>query len=161
MLDTNIPYLINKESIVESQYYESSNQNNNFLLTPEIESDIIESKYVKIYIPVFKNERKMRDEFCGVFETDDNNSRSVRRKNQREHTLECYHKYNRIYVNEKPITVNFMRYTHHRTNQFGIIAYIDSDHIDQGKNTLEIKKEFQGDNAQDWKIPFYFVSKTD
>lgn len=161
MLETNIPYLINKNSIIEGQYYESSNQNNNFLLTPEIESDIIESKYVKVYIPVFKKERKMRDEFCGVFEVDDNNTRVVRRKNQRQYTLECYHKYNRIYVNDEPITVDFMRYTHHRTNQFGIITYIDSDNINKGKNILNIKKEFEGDNIQEWSIPFYYASKTD
>lgn len=166
MFDTNIPYLINKKKHINSlylqaQYYESFNDNNDFLLTPEIESDIVNTKVIKVFIPIFKNERKMRDEFCGAFNADENNTQSIQRENQRKHTLECYHKYNRIYVNDKPIAVEFMRHNHPRTDQFGIVTYIESENFNKGKNTLEIKKEFEGDNAQEWSIPFYYVSRTD
>ena len=166
IFNTNIPYLISEKSYFDSTrlysaYYASENENNYFLLAPEIEADKIESSLVKVFIPIFKNEKRRRTNICGEFVENENDSKFIQRQNQRIHFLDCYKKYNYIYVNGERVFADFFKYIHPRTKQFGLIAYVELSNLKRGMNTIKIKKEFGKGNIQEWLIPFYYVPKND
>jgi hypothetical protein len=165
MNKTNIPYLIKSGMGIESDalkvnpnYYQSENSNNAFLLTPEIQSDIINTKVVKVFIPIFDNEKKLRETTCDPYVADDSKSKLEQRKEARLNSLNCYHQYNMIYLNDKKTVVDYLKYTHPRTNQFGVIAYIPLTDSVLGLNRVTIKKEYDADNIKEWSIPFYYTA---
>ena len=162
--ETNIPYLINKEAHfdttrVNSNYYETENEQNNFLLTPEIDSDRITSNLLKVFIPIFSNEKKMRANLCDDYIEDVNKSKEEQRQAKRSYYLECYHKYNIIYINGVKMPVEFLKYEHPRTKQFGILGYVTLSNPKAGMNTITVKKEYDEQHIEEWSIPFYYSSK--
>ncbi|WP_075343244.1 6TM ABC transporter family protein [Tenacibaculum agarivorans] len=151
MGQTNIPYLINSKKYfsktkVESSFYEINNDENLYLLTPEIKSDIINSNTIKVFIPLYSHERKQRIKIC------DHNLKDATEQQEDERLLYCYKEYVKIKVNEQPIDVEFLRYIHQRTDQFGVVGYIVNNNLKPGKNSLTVAKG----NGNSWKIPFYF-----
>lgn len=163
MTGTNIPYLISPDSYFDvtksyPDYYESNNIHNDFLLAPEIESDKVESDVLKLFIPIYSNEKKMRQEICGSIIKNAKKSTSEEKRHKRIQYLNCYHKYNFVYINEEKIKVDYLRYNHPRTGQFGIICYIQLTNLKAGKNILKIRKEYNNENSLEWTIPFYNVS---
>ncbi|CAL2078393.1 conserved membrane protein of unknown function [Tenacibaculum sp. 190524A02b] len=151
--NTNILYLINKDIYFDNTktyatYYKSNNKNNTFLLTPEIESDIIDKNIIKVFIPIFNHERKQREEICSPFNEDS-------KIDQKEAYLKCYHAYNFVYLNDEKVSVDFLKYYHPRTNQFGIIGYVPLTKTKTGRNILEIRKYFGESTTTKWSIPFY------
>ena len=166
MLNTNIPYLIDQKGYFDSTkvysgYYKSENENNSFLLSPEIESDIIDVSVLKVFIPIFDNEKRMRTTVCAAFEEDKTNSKTIQRENRRKHNLDCYNAYNYVYLNGEEIKVDFIKYKHPKTDQFGILGYVELSKITKGKNTLEVKKDFGDDHTRAWTIPFYYIANND
>ncbi|NRD23465.1 hypothetical protein HNV10_09460 [Winogradskyella litoriviva] len=164
MNKTNIPYLIKNGLSIESDdlkinpsYYQSENTNSTFLLAPEIESDIIKSEVVRVFIPIFDNEKKMREGTCDAYVKDSNKSKVEQRKEERLNFLDCYRKYNTIYLNEEKKDIDFLKYTHPITKQFGIIGYVPLNNEKFGMQTITIKKEFNQENIRSWSIPFYYT----
>ena len=158
---TNILYLINNKRYFNStktysSFYKDENSKNKFLLSPEIQSDKIESNLLKVFIPVFNHEEKMRIKFCGKDKDDKEESLDKRREKYSDYILNCFQEYYHIYINNKKVKVDFLRYNAHaRTNQSGIVTYIDISHLEKGIITLEVKKEFEDVKIFNWKIPFY------
>ena len=162
--NTNILYLINRDSYFDStksyaSYYASEKDHNDFLLNPEIESDKVSSSVVKLFIPIFSHEKKMRQAVCDSYIKDSKISRLEQRKVERTQLLDCYHKYNRVLINGREIKVDFLRYNHPDTNQQGVICYLDLSHLKTGINNLKIKKIYGEENRSEWIIPFYYISK--
>lgn len=165
---TNIPYLIASDVFQESynnttkthaEYYKSENKEVTFLLAPEIQSDIIETHTLKLFIPIYKYEDTLRKETCGEYTENENKSRQEQRIEKTFFYLDCYKAYNHIYLNNKKITTDFLKYTHSKTGQMGIIAYIPLQDQTNGHNILEIKKIYGNDNDTQWRIPFYYAPK--
>lgn len=166
MKQTNIPYLIQKgagvtfdKTRVYSSYYKTENENLDFLLTPEITSDMIPSNTVKLFIPIFEYEKKMTKNTCDTYTKDDNKSREEQRVERWESFLNCCRKYNQVFLNDKKLDVDYAKYTHPKTGQFGVIGYINLTDAPEGKNILTVKKVYGDDNDTEWGIPFYYVHK--
>ena len=166
MNKTNIPYLITTGMSLEadatrvnSSYYESENDNNTFLLTPEIKSDIIKNEVVKIFIPIFDFEEDLRVNVCGNYIKDNNKSKVEQRKARRLFLLNCYNTYNTVYLNDIKVDLSFLKYDHPRTNQFGVVGYVSTTGIKQGMNQITVKKEYDESNITTWSIPFYYIKK--
>ena len=162
--NTNIIYLNNHETyldktITHAGFYESNNEQINFLLTPEIESDVIHFQQIKLFIPIYRNESKLQQKVCGTYEKEDNLSEIERKEASRAHLLDCYNQYNLVFVNGKRIKVDYLIYAHPRTGQHGIICYVPLDDPNEGMNTLEIKKTYHEQSSTEWSIPFYFVPR--
>ncbi|SEB98713.1 hypothetical protein SAMN04489761_2173 [Tenacibaculum sp. MAR_2009_124] len=164
---TNILYLVRNRVAANydihktyADYYKDSNRQIEFLLSPEIESDFIERNTLEVFIPIFDYESSMRDVVCGTFEEISSNSRKEKSKNRAIYLEECYKKYHKVFLNEEKIEVTFLRYNnHYRTNQFGIIAFIDISKLPVGLNALKIEK-INGEGAfLKWNIPFYYAPK--
>ncbi len=162
MFKTNIPYLINHDSYFDktrshAYFYKTENKNTKFLLNPEVDSDIIETNAVKLFIPIFSHEEKMRNSICDI---DKISLKSVNQKTKRrQQLLDCYQKYNLVFINGKEQKVDFLRYYHPVTRQFGVVCYLDLSHVPRGLNTLEIKKDFGNQILSEWVIPFYYIAK--
>jgi len=164
MSKTNIPYLINQEFYFDETmsyagYYKTENENINFLLAPEIASDMIQSNSLKLFIPVFSHEKKMREKICGNYTIDENKSKSEQRKERRIQSLNCYQKYNQVYLNGTKISPEYMKYSHPKTDQFGIVCYVNLTNAIEGKNIVEIKKDYGDDTITEWAIPFQYNIK--
>ncbi len=174
--NTNIPYLIVRNnffdnSTINDGYYKNENENISFLLTPEIESDIIENSTFKLFIPIYKHEKNMRKDIC-ITNKKDNDSTSlidkifnkkyqIERANKKgKQKINCYNKYNHIFLNGQKLTTEFWRNNHHRTDQKGIICYINLKNAAKGLNYLKIVKDYDSDDNTEWTIPFQYLPKS-
>ncbi len=143
-----------------ADYYKDSNQQLDFLLSPEIESDLIERSTLEVFIPIFDYEGAMRETVCGEYDEISNNSRKDKRKNRAVYLEECYKKYHKLYLNGEKIDVTFLRYNnHYRTGQFGIVSFIDIKKLPIGLNELKIEKINDKGVFMKWNIPFYYAPK--
>ncbi len=147
---TNILYLVNpkkyfKKKLIRPSYYKTNNEQISYLLNPEIESDKIDSQLMKVFIPLFKYENKIRRKLCNY------TSEDLKRENSNEIIDECYKKYISIQVNNEILVTDYLRVLHGRTNQFGLVTYINTNDFKVGKNIISITK---GTN-NNWEIPFF------
>jgi len=166
--NTNILHLIAKGNNIALDkteiyigYYQTENEDVDFLLTPEITSDIIQNNILKVFIPIYKHERYLRKDQCGTYIKKEGLTKSEQRLEKRNFHLNCYYKYNKIYLNGKIVQTEFNKYVHPKTNQFGVVAYIKLTNALDGKNTLKIKKDYgdNNDNNTEWEIPFQYILK--
>lgn len=144
-----------------SDYYEKDNKRNTFLLTPEIESDKIESKVLKVFIPVFNYETSIREEACGKFEKDESKTDIENREAKAKYLTSCYKQTSFVFINNKPILVEFLRYDNHpRTNQFGLLCFINIKYLKEGLHNLKVeKRNKKNEKYLKWEIPFYYSPK--
>ena len=160
----NIVFLVNKDRLFDATktyagFYESENYDSSFLLGPEIQSDIIDDSLLKIFIPIYENEKRFQRKHCGTFEKDTNLSDKKNSLKIRSQYLDCYHRYNHVLLNGTNVNPDYLKYYHPRTNQFGLICYVQKTNMVNGKNVLEVKKSFGDDTLAEWTILFYYVSK--
>lgn len=78
--ETNIFYLINHdqyfdETRVYSEFYQSNSPGQEFLLSPQIETDIIVSNVTQLFIPIYKYESKLIENVYGNHKDDPMKSR--------------------------------------------------------------------------------------
>jgi hypothetical protein len=64
-----------------------------------------------------------------------------------------------VYIDEELVSADFLKYTHPRTKQFGILAYIEFFDLKRGMHRLKVVKNFGEGDIQQWSIPFYNVTK--
>lgn len=130
-------------------YYESKSDANEFLLTPQISSDIIESSTLRLFIPIYRYERSFYKELCDEIEN------ALDRQERRVAYLKCYSEHNLVFLNDKPVETDFMKFELSATGQSGIVTYIDLDETGKGKNSLKVAKTLK--EPSEWEIPFYFM----
>jgi hypothetical protein len=157
---TNIFYLVRQEYYDTDRmylsYYQDQNPDNSFLVTPQIQSDIIEGSPVKLFIPIFDNERNYQEDTCGYFKDNDSLSKKENRENARKFYLDCYGKYNSVKLNGENINLGFLKKNHQTSEQFGIVCFIEYEKLAKGKNILEVYKTLGDVKTYTWTIPFYF-----
>lgn len=162
--DTNIFHLIfPKDHDVEFMYlsyYGDQNSDESFLLTPQIQSDIIEGNTVKLFIPIFHHERNYQKKTCGEFNDEESLSSDENRVNSRKYYLDCYGKYHSIKLNGKVVNIDFLKKDHPVSEQFGIVGFIDKEFLQKGKNTLVVTKTLGDVKKFTWTIPFYYQPNT-
>ncbi|WP_299440678.1 hypothetical protein [uncultured Aquimarina sp.] len=162
--NTNILYLAKTNHYFDSTktfagYYETENDNIDFLLNPEIKSDIIEKKIIKLFIPIFEHERILRKNICTPFENNDSASKEENNLNSKISYLDCYHVYNEIFLDNTKLTPKYRKYYHPRTNQFGILTYIKLSEIKEGEHMIKIKKNYADkEQNSEWNIPFQYIT---
>ncbi|HPN69916.1 MAG TPA: hypothetical protein PLZ32_10370 [Saprospiraceae bacterium] len=159
---TNLFYLVRKDYFFDelktyAGYYHSENENIDFLLSPEINSDIISTQVLKLFIPVFTHEGKKQDAFCGDIERKNGLLKEEELKRLRSERIDCYSKYHQISLNDQAIKTDFLRYVHPKTGQYGIVCYIKMPSGLEGKTILNVKKIFDKDIIYNWSIPFYYM----
>lgn len=161
---TKIPYLVNQEyyfdkTKIYSNYYASKMLNQDFLIAPQIDSDIIESKITLLFIPIYQYELKLIKENCEEFVIDEEWSRIDIKNKRKKWYLECYEEINQVYLNGNKISSDFIKFIQPETKQYGIITYIDLEGLEKGKNVLKVLKNIKS-NELEWEIPFQYIPKS-
>lgn len=164
IVDTNILYLFFQQpkdkDYMYSNYYFDQNPDKTFLLTPQLQSDIIEGETVKIFIPVFRHERNYQKDKCGEFIDDENLSTDENLLKGRQFYLDCYNKYHKVTLNGQLQNIDFLKKDHPVSEQFGIVGFIDKEFLQKGKNTLVVTKTLGDVKKFTWTIPFYYQPNT-
>lgn len=158
IFNSNVNYTLDKNYYFSSikahpAYYASENAEIDFLLCPEIESDIVKSDVVRLFIPVYSHEDKYRESICGPIYQSAFSSPSDRKKAK----LDCYSDVHKISLNGVELDLDFLEYTHPKTEQGGIITYIPLKGVEEGQQELIIRKEMGEEYEREWSIPFYLV----
>jgi len=158
---TNLFHLMDrskKNDHTKSQpyFYATNNTKTKFLLGPEINSDIIQQPVVRLFIPIFDNELEEFRNRCGL-EKPKNAliSDNLAIEKSRNLYLACYNQHHNVHIDDEPLQVDFMKYDHDITGQFGILCYIDLSSFDKGARTLKVTKE--SGHQKQWNIPFYLL----
>lgn len=152
--NSRIPYLIRYESTVDtirskSEFYADRDAAHEFLVTPQIDHDIIESDMTRLFIPIFSYEKKMFNNICGA----EPETRDERKK----WFFDCYHNYHLIVLDGDTLTQTFRKYNLPETGQFGIITYLDLEGKKNGGHVLQVSKNLKESVA--WEIPFQRVRR--
>lgn len=158
--DGNIFYLMDKRIVFDttksrSSFYSSEQVEDDFLLNPEIESDVVVDDVVRLFIPIYNYEKKLRKEVCEpILEP-----KSASREKKLEALLACYSEYNQVSINDgEVLELDFMGRYHAKTEQFGVITYIPLTELKSGMHKIKVRKYYgEGQDAVEWLIPFYYA----
>lgn len=159
LISTDIPYLIAPEAYhnptkAEPRYYQNQGIGETFLIAPQINNNVIESRVIEVFIPVYSSERSLYKKQCDELTSLDDPKREERRLAE----LACYEQYHKITVNGQVTTYNMIKTDHTNTNQSGIMAYVRiPNDFENGYYKIEIRKTIY-DESRLWDIPFYYVN---
>jgi hypothetical protein len=139
--------------------YENLLDKNATVYTPFIQSDIVTDDFLKIFIPTIEREMEHIDfKENSILERIKMNDQE--RENYKIAWFEALKNFNRIFINgvECSDKAEYQSYTHQQATEKGLLVYVSSDNFVEGKNVLEIKKNYTSkDGIQKIvKIPFYF-----
>ena len=132
-----------------------------YVTRPSIPSDVIEGKFLKLFIPYPKRLEEKLKKVCKevVLKKEDPVSDFQHGRLQNEAYLECFERFYQVYVNEelwaKP---SWQFYKHPNKEEDGIISYLPTDSLLQGKNVLRIEewKVEEEEEQKIYEIPFWF-----
>jgi hypothetical protein len=147
---------------LKSSKYENLLSENPTLLAPFIQSDIIEGKVIKLFIPWLHREQAFADELCGEFVKDDEMSRDERRTAATKFKVECAKKYFEIFLNNSILKdLNYYQHHHSINGEVGFLTYISTDNCRPMENTLRIKSHYKNEEGEmrETEIPFIFEGK--
>ena len=138
----------NDDSRVYSEYYSPNNDTARFLISPEIDGDVISANVTTLFIPTFRYEDRIQIKACGAINKDTNMSEGMNK-------VACYKKYHRVKLNGQNIEPSFKRIKHPLTGQKGLFAFVNLETANQGENTLSVEKLMGEGEPIRWDIPFF------
>ncbi|MEN0050007.1 MAG: hypothetical protein AAF806_23290 [Bacteroidota bacterium] len=160
------------EYLTPDNYYTFNNKAANFLpynyenlkptettiFTPIIPADVVSGSQLKLFIPTIEREKSKMDlvtfNLLDKFQT-----KRTFRDSMRTENLKYYANFNQILVNDSLYQdLDFQYYTHPNNNEQGVLTYVSTKHFKEGKNVLEIRKNYFSDKEVQKivRIPFYF-----
>lgn len=160
IFQSNVMYLLsfennNDTSRAYTNFYASNLSDSDFLLAPEIPSEIITQQTFKIFVPLLDNEKNRMYDDCNTSSKNSPEDDNFDRQKGWQANLDCYASKINIQIDTQPITVDFLKMDHPKTGQFGLIGFINLKEIPQGKHALKIVKGVSSDLKKSWEIPFY------
>ncbi len=160
LIGSNYRYLINKdiepdESRVYANYYSTNNSDFNFLLAPEIQTEIISDNTLKLFVPILEHETRIMGKACEL-EGRKLNTDNSERQNRWKKNLDCYAAGVSLELDAKPIQIGFLKTDHYSTKQFGLLGFVPLEELAAGAHQLKIVKKISSDMEKSWTIPFYY-----
>ncbi len=138
--------------------YDNLRNEGNRIFTPVIESDVVDSKVIKLFIPTIEREKEQMNlvELSML--------QRIRSKEEMRDSIDLVNlrkivAFNQIFVNDQAFqNLNFQYFTNPNRGENGILCYIPTEGFLEGKNILEIRKNFYSKDGDQKivKIPFYF-----
>ena len=159
LVNSDFRYLIRTDieldkSRVYANYYSTNNEELNFLLNPEIQNEIVADDALKLFVPILEHESRVMSEICKLegkkLKTD-----NTERQNRWKKNLDCYADAVKIELDGKPITVNFLKSDHFRTDQFGLSGFVPLKKLSSGSHQLKVVKKVSDKVEKSWTVPFY------
>ncbi|MGQ8367343.1 hypothetical protein [Glaciecola sp. 1036] len=157
IIPTNILYLIkptayNNPTKAEPRYYFDQSENETFLVSPQLQSDIISSPTLEIFVPVFSSERRLYDDRCEALSTLEDPSRLEKR----EARLVCLKEFHSVTINGTKVDFELIQSGHVYTQQYGAKLFVKlSDSMESGLYKVEVSKLIY-EEPQVSTVPFYY-----
>lgn len=160
LVNSNYRYLIINDastdaSRVYNEFYATHNEHLDYLLGPEIPSEIITEDAINLFIPVFDHETDIMGKDCELSKFDtmgkDNASRQARWKAN----LDCYSNRISVFLDDEEIQVPLLKRNHASSDQFGLQGFVDVHATNPGPHRLKIVKKVSKEIRKEWEIPFY------
>jgi len=135
-------------------------ENNLSVFSPFIERKKIDGPLMEVFIPIHGNESDMIDKVCGEWTKIDSLERKENRQLKYAFYYNCYHQYHRIYLNDSLYQTEYSVYKLPYKKIEGIITYLPTDHLKNGKNILTVEKIANEPDSVFRKaiIPFWFTN---
>lgn len=149
--------LASTEETMERRFYLDQYDDKDRIFTPVLESAIFEGDYLKLFIPVLRNERHLCSKFSGTFQSDESNSDREAAKEKRRFYHDCYMSYHEVFVNGLEYKGSIYLHEHRLGQRQGLLAFIPRDLLLKDENLLEVKKlaNPEGETYAHFKLPFY------
>lgn len=130
---------ISDKTIYSNNYLDQYEAEQN-IFVPVIESDVIEDPFIKLFIPILKNESYIQEEICGEYEKDDTLDKDEADIKKIEFNLNCCKQYINIYLNGVQFDADLMRHRNPQGDRKGVLCYIPSNIFTLGKNNIRVEK---------------------
>lgn len=128
--------------------YETS-LNGELILRPVIQSDVISSDHLRLFIPWFARETAARESICGKQEFPPDLSKEAQRDLKRRFENDCMAQYYQISIDSMPVQeISFTKHFHQNMDEKGFLTYIPLDSLTNGKHLLKIEKGYKNDEGQ-------------
>ncbi|MGB1243558.1 MAG: hypothetical protein ACPG49_13605, partial [Chitinophagales bacterium] len=117
-------------------YYDNLRPEHRYATRPSIPSDVIEGKFVKLFVPYTKRLDKKLKEMCKDSELKEEDSMSdfQHSRLQNKAYLECFEEFYPVYLNDEKLQkVGWHFYQHSNKEEEGLISYISTDSLEGGK----------------------------
>ncbi len=128
------------------------------ILRPVIQSEIISSDHIKLFIPWFEREAYTREEVCGNPSPPDSLSQTEKRHFKYRFENNCMSDYYKISIDDKIRSgLVFNKHYHQNGGEKGFQTFIALDSLENGRHLLKIEKGYtneEGKNAEQY-ISFY------
>jgi len=164
IFQSNVLYLLRidrkiDKTRVESNYYHDNNKEADFLLAPEIQTEIVTDNAIKLFIPLFTHETDIMKRTCDLKSLKNNEDADVSREKRWQANLDCFSATLKIRLNKKPVNVAFLKADHPETNQFGLTGFLKLTNTPEGVHNLIITKKVSSELERTWEIPFFYSPK--
>jgi hypothetical protein len=130
-----------------------------------IQSDVIKEPFLKLYLAYPKRTDIRIKHLCPEPQLSKKLNTEERTKKIAEHYLDCFARYNKIYLNDSiKIVPEFIFHKHPQTGEKGLLAYIDLSKAKTGKNHLKILRPNQKNPQKDttfYVVPYWYYPKGD
>jgi len=146
------------ENTVYTTHYLDQYETDQKIFVPVIDSDILEGPFVKLFVPILKNESVIQDNICGKYEKDESLDQNLELKNKNQFSLDCYQKYISIKLNGNQYNAEFLRHRNPQGERKGVVCYIPSTIISEGKNQIKVEKiqNNEGEIYDSYKFHFWY-----
>ncbi len=152
------------EFALDPMFYDNLRPSHRYATRPSISSDVIEGKFVKLFVPYTKRLDVKLKEVCGdtTLKKDDSMNDFQHSQRQNEAYLQCFEQFYQVYLNDVKLQkVDWHFYQHPNKEEKGLISYIPTASLEEGKSVLRIeewqsKKEKEEEKEMRvFEIPFW------
>lgn len=155
------PYSIedkyNRTDKMIPEHYEANLDGSQKLFSAVIPAEKISDDLMKVFVPVFINERVMMDSLCGKWQNIEGLNRRENKRKRRERWVSCAQQYHRFLVNDSLYVSEVLNTKHANQGENGISTYLPTEKFSVGKNILRIEKvRKDGSVYRTINIPFWF-----
>lgn len=119
---------------LNTRQYENLRKQQDMIQHVSIQSDIVGSKYLKLFIVHQKAIERLMDVNC------QQKAQSKVKEVKQRKMLACYQDFYRVYVNQKPLhQLKWRYYQHPKTSEKGIISFIPISQLSPTEHTVVVK----------------------
>lgn len=152
------------EFALDPMCYDNLRPSHRYTTRPSIPSDVIEGKFVKLFVPYTKRlDVKLKDMCKGkALKKEESTSDYEHSRLQNRAYLECFEELYKVYLNDEKLRkIDWHFYQHSHKEEEGLISYISTESLGAGKNVLRVEEWHSEEEkerkreARIFEIPFW------
>lgn len=149
---------LHENTVYADHYLDQYNPDQN-IFVPVIDSDIVEGPFVKLFVPILKNESYLHEDICGEYEKDESLNKDAQSVLRNQWRLDCYKSYISIKVNGASYDADLMKHRNPQGDRNGVLCYIPTSMLAQGKNKVGVEKikNKEGETYDKYTINFWYA----